>query len=103
MGGPGISEGPRTMNFAEGIPVLVALVVAGGGLVGCGWVEHICSDGEYTIQYAEGGAQCKKRAADDPDCPDGRILRKNMPSGREDCIKDDTTKDPDPVPVEPRA
>ncbi|MET3960849.1 hypothetical protein ABIE44_000783 [Marmoricola sp. OAE513] len=88
------------MNRHRALQALLALTLASAGLTGCSWVEHICSDGEYTVEYAEGGAECKKLAADDPECPDGRILRKAEPSGREDCIVDDTTKDPDPVPVE---
>jgi hypothetical protein len=88
------------MNPTRGTQALLPLVLATGGLAACSWVEHICSDGEYTVQYAEGGGNCEKRAADDPNCPEGRILRKTLPSGREDCIVDDTTRDPDPVPVE---
>jgi hypothetical protein len=91
------------MNPTRGIQALLVLTFAAGGLTACdAWVEHICSDGEYTVTYAEGGGECVKRAASDPTCPEDRILRKTMPSGREDCIIDDTTRDPDPVAVEPR-
>lgn len=83
------------------VQLLIALGLAVGGLTACdgGWVEHVCSDGEYAVVYAEGGSDCAKRAEGDPTCPDGRILRRFEPSGREDCIIDDTTRDPDPVAV----
>ena len=89
------------MNRIRGIQALLVVVLAAGGFTACEWVETICSDGEYTVEYAEGGGECKKLATDDPTCPDGRILRRTEPSGREDCIVDDTTRDPDPVPVDP--
>ena len=68
-------------------------------LASCEWEEQICEDGEITIAYQkQTGGQCKPRTEDDPDCPDGEILRRLGDTGREDCIPNEVSHRRDGLP-----